>query len=363
MIPDQLTLSIPEIASLIGLSQCVYVLVYMLFRSGDPRRAAVPFVYFSILGIAFFMDFAAGYVGTMWESYPVLQWAFWFYGPPLSVLLLIQVAQINKMPSLASFWVLLLIPLSYGIAYSFADGSVLCNESIYRCQIFYDWLILTGLLSGAISMMAMWTLRHIMHDLYALKEGQARYWLIITLIIINLMYMSIMLLSMTPYVLPADAELIRTILGIAFVYLAGTSLFRIYPQALVLVTRAEKKAGMSDDEKAIAQKIESLLALEKIYHEPAYGRKDLARELNVSESIISKVINVYFGKNFPQLLNERRVEDAKLLLVETEETIKIICDEVGFNSVPSFNRVFREMTGVTPTDFREENQQIEPKKA
>jgi AraC-like DNA-binding protein len=356
MIPEQLTLSIPEIASLIGLSQCVYVLVYMLFRSGDPKRAAIPFLYFSFLAVAFFMDFAAGYVGAMWEAYPVLQWVFWFYGPPLSVLLLMQVAQINRMPSIGSYWVLALIPFSYFISYSFTETSASCSGSIFKCEIFYDWLVLTGLLSGAVSMLTMWSLRYIMHDLYALKEGQARYWLIITLVIINLMYMSLMLLSMTPYVSSADAALIRTILGIAFVYLAGTSLFRIYPQALVLVTRAEKKAAMSEEERDIAVKIEGLLSLEKIYHEPAYGRKDLARELNISESVVSRVINVYFGKNFPQLLNERRVEDAKLMLVETHESVKIICDEVGFNSVPSFNRVFREMTGITPSEYREQNQ-------
>lgn len=350
----QFTFTIPEICSLIGLAQCLYVLVYMLFRSGDPNRAAIPFLYFLVLALAFSLDFAERYIGGFTDIYFILQWAFWFFGPPLSVLLLIQVAQINQLPSLGNFWVLLLIPGAFGVSYILGGSSLACSsESVIHCETFRDWLALTGLLAGAVSMFAIWSLRYILHDLYTQKEGRSRYWLVLTLVFVNLMFFAVMFLEMTPYITPEDARIVRTILGIGFVYLASTSLFRIYPQALVMLTRAEKLAMMSEDEQEIARKIEGLLEREKIYHEPAYSRTDLARELNISEAILSRVINVHFGKSFPQLLNEMRVEDAKRMLIETNEGIKIIANEAGFNSLASFNRVFRDIAGLSPSEFRD----------
>ena len=51
-------------------------------------------------------------------------------------------------------------------------------------------------------------------------------------------------------------------------------------------------------------------------------------------------------------MNERRVDDAKRLLVETDAAIKTIAEEVGFNSLPSFNRVFKDLTGYAPSIYR-----------
>jgi AraC-like DNA-binding protein len=105
-------------------------------------------------------------------------------------------------------------------------------------------------------------------------------------------------------------------------------------------------------------KIEDLLRYDKVYQEPTYSRSDLARELEISETLISRVINIYFQKSFPQLLNECRVEDAKRLLRQTKASIRVVQEEVGFNSLASFNRVFKETTGLSPSVYRESNTEI-----
>jgi AraC-like DNA-binding protein len=92
--------------------------------------------------------------------------------------------------------------------------------------------------------------------------------------------------------------------------------------------------------------------MEKVYQEPTYSRADLARECSAPESTVSRVINVHFGKSFPQLMNERRIADAKRLLQQTDAPVAKIASEVGFNSLPSFNRVFKDMTGDSPSSFR-----------
>jgi AraC-like DNA-binding protein len=344
---ESLRFNIPEILSLIGLVQCVYILVYMAFRAGGWKRAFLPFVYFLVLGLAFFAGFASRFIGAM-PFYALIDWALWFMGPPLSVLLVIQIARITEPPSLRHFRVLGVLPLALVLAIAITRR--------IEGMIFQEWLTLTGILAGVVSLLAMWGQRPVLAQLTAQPGGRDRYWLILTLVIVNLGFLATMLLSLTPVLSAEQAMVIRSIWGLGFVYVAGTSLFRIYPQAVRLVDRAPRPGGLSEDEHKIAQRIENLLTLEKVYHEPAYNRVSLAKELGISETVVSRVINQHFGRTLPQLFNEYRIQDAKRLLQETDAPVKTICEEVGFNSIASFNRVFRDMEGATPGQYRELHQ-------
>jgi AraC-like DNA-binding protein len=350
----EIDFSIPEILSLIGLTQCVYILVYMIFRSGDFVRAFLPFLYFFILGCAFFLDFAQRLLTEIGPPYALLQWAAWFYGPPLSVLLIIQLCEVTRGPAWRNYWVLLLTPAAFAAAALLTQNEDGCARFSY-CPEMRDWLVICGLGAGLASLAAIWGRRRYILALHRNKTGRERYWLVMTLIMVNLLFLALMLASLSPALRAADANLIRTLLGIGCVYLAGTSLFRIYPAAVHIVEKSRGGSGsqpMSGDEKAVAQRIESLLTLEKVYQEPSYGRPQLARELDMPESAVSRIISAHFGKSFPQILNEKRVEDAKRMLVETTASIKTIAAESGFNSTASFNRVFRDLTGRTPSDYR-----------
>jgi AraC-like DNA-binding protein len=346
---EDMRFSVPEILSLVGLIQCVYVLVYMLFRAGDVRRAVLPSLYFVVLGLAFFLDFARDHVGAMFDYYLVLPWAAWFMGPPLSVLLMIQIAQISQVPPRRYFFLPLLLPIAAAVAISMARRDTNC-ELPGNCPVLREWLVIFGLVAGLVSIAILWARRSLLRGLKAEKAGSARYWLILTLIFVNLSFLTVMLLSLTPALGIEEMRMIRTFLGLGLVYVAGTSLFRIYPQAVQIVERGNRE--MNPEEKNIAQRIEGLLTLEKIYQEPHYTRADLARELKLPESVVSRVINVHFGKSFPQLLNEKRVADATKLLAESNLAIKDVAEQVGFNSTASFNRVFRSLTGKTPSTYR-----------
>lgn len=341
---QQLQFTIPEILSLIGLVQCVYILVYILFRAGGLLRVLLPCFYFLTLGAAFFTGFSERFVGDLFSHYDFVSWALWFSGPPLSVLLMIQIARITEAPPLRSFGLLLLVPIAFISAF-------ILSRAMHD-DMMGDWLVLTGLLAGVISLMAMWWQRPLLRRLSAEPAGRDRYWLILTLVILNLCFLATMLLGLTDAISIEDARIIRTIWGLGFVYLAGTSLFRIYPQAVRLVERQSTKTPPSDEDKKIAAQIENLLKFEKVYQEPTYNRVNLAKELGVSETVISRIINQHFGKTLPQLFNELRVADAKRLLIETDGAIKTIAEEVGFNSIASFNRVFKELENASPGQFR-----------
>lgn len=339
-----LQFTIPEILSLTGLIQCVYILVYMAFRAGGGQRMVLPFVYFLVLGLAFLSSFAERSVGHYAGWYETMQWALWFFGPPLSVLLMIQIARITEAPNFSNFWVLVLVPIAYAFAVVISET---LNDDIH------NWLVLTGLVAGVISLLAMWAHRAPLGQLRAQTAGRDRYWLILGLVIANLFFLATMLLSLTPGLSQGDADVIRTIWGLGFVYLASTSLFRIYPQAVRLADRQTKTTSLSAEDQQLAEKIEKLINLDKVYHEPAYNRVNLAKELGVSETVVSRIVNQHFGKTLPQLFNERRIADACRLLAETGAPIKTIAEEVGFNSIASFNRAFKESEGVSPGQYRD----------
>ena len=341
---ENLRFSVPEILSLLGVAQCSYLLVYMLFRSGSIKSIFLPGAYFLVMAGAFAFDFGRGSVAPLIPGFMIWEWALWFMGPPLSVLLILQILQLPNMPPLRHFAVLLLLPVAFMLSH------VLTGEG--DATEFSAWLVVTGLVAGLLSMASIWAQRKRLSSLKQEKAGRDRYWLIMTLVFMNLCFLGLMLLSLTFGEVAEQMVLVRTLLGLGFVYVAGTSLFRIYPQAVLLIQRGEKRADPTPLDAELTAKIKDLIDVQKIYQEPTCSRATLARELNVPEGTLSRVINAQFGKSVPQLLNERRVDDAKRLLAETDAAVKVIAEEVGFSSLASFNRVFKDMTGESPSGFR-----------
>ena len=347
---QDLNLSLPEILSLIGLVQCVYLCVYIAMRIRTIGHAGLPFVYFFVLGCAFFFDMAEQHIGGISDYYYYLQWFAWFSGPPLSVLLVIQFSDINKAPLLREYWVLLLTPLCFMLSITAVDSINACDR-LEPCDQLKSLMTVTGLLAGAISLLVIFSKKGLLAKVRKQRLGRERYWLIITLIVVNSMLLMTLMGELMEYMSADQAALARTVLGLGFVYLVSTSLLRLYPKTSK-VTATITNEDFTDEETALAERIEQLLFIDKVYQEAAYSRADLAKECGYSETIVSKVFNAHFQKSFPQVMNEQRVEEAKRLLADTKATVKTISEEVGFNSMPSFNRVFKDMTGYSPSGYR-----------
>ena len=82
---------------------------------------------------------------------------------------------------------------------------------------------------------------------------------------------------------------------------------------------------------------------------------DLAQHLGYSYDYLSRVFNQTFHMNFKTIVNQYRCEHAMHLLCTTPSTLADIATGSGFQSIRSFNRVFLETVGITPSDFRREN--------
>ncbi|RKN79210.1 helix-turn-helix domain-containing protein [Paenibacillus ginsengarvi] len=79
----------------------------------------------------------------------------------------------------------------------------------------------------------------------------------------------------------------------------------------------------------------------------------LSERFRLSVSHLSKMFKDYTGGNFIDYLMEIRICKSKELLAETNGKIRDIAEAVGYANVNSFTRIFKKMTGLTPSEYRE----------
>jgi AraC-like DNA-binding protein len=79
----------------------------------------------------------------------------------------------------------------------------------------------------------------------------------------------------------------------------------------------------------------------------------LARIACVSEAHFIRTFRATFGETPHRYLQRRRVERSMFLLRETDGSVTDICLDVGFNSLGTFTRTFRDIVGHTPTAYRQ----------
>ena len=81
----------------------------------------------------------------------------------------------------------------------------------------------------------------------------------------------------------------------------------------------------------------------------------LAESLSYEYHYLSRVLRKNFNIPFRTLLNMCRCEKAKEMISSTDLPLSVIANNCGFQSIRSFNRVFSEITGATPTSTRKGN--------
>jgi AraC family transcriptional activator of pobA len=82
------------------------------------------------------------------------------------------------------------------------------------------------------------------------------------------------------------------------------------------------------------------------------GVGDFAAALGVTPTHLSRCCNQTWGKPASRLLQDRRIFEARKLLVETRMPVGHIADSLGFASPAYFTRAFQQVTGVSPSAFR-----------
>lgn len=116
----------------------------------------------------------------------------------------------------------------------------------------------------------------------------------------------------------------------------------------------EKTKLNRDELLAIQQKISVLMNNEKVYKDPELTLMDLAQKVQVHPNTLSQMINSLEEKNFYDFINEQRIEEFKRMVVRSENqkfTLLALAFECGFNSKTSFNRNFKKITNLSPSEY------------
>jgi putative ABC transport system permease protein len=109
----------------------------------------------------------------------------------------------------------------------------------------------------------------------------------------------------------------------------------------------------------LKKKIEASL----LYQDPDLSVGALAEQLDIPAHELSRIINGGLKKNFSDLINEYRIRDvvAKMLNPAYDHiTLLGIAYESGFNSKTTFNRTFKEITGKSPAEYKNELKKERP---
>lgn len=358
--------TLAELLQLIGVAQCVAGAAFMLLQTPNRRRALVPSLYYLALGGHFTsLYLGGGPFGTAPDGPLAVALALQCLLPAATALLVLQVVERAPPPRL---WLAVLVVPLPGIALlamaAFQSDPCAPGDT---CWPAWDAFLVTRVIAaGALLLvLQLWLGRWLTERIAGQSRGRERYWLVTALVGLLTLDLLIEFLDLTGLLDHERAVAAATVIALTFVYLVVTLLFRLYPDEASVAEETEGDAigpdavaapvrELTDDDRAIIGRVLDLLALEKVYQDAEYGREALARELALPEHRVTALVKAGFGKGVRQLLNDHRVAEARQLLRDTDQPVARIAFDVGFNSLPSFNRVFKLSTGQSPSDFRAE---------
>jgi AraC-like DNA-binding protein len=120
--------------------------------------------------------------------------------------------------------------------------------------------------------------------------------------------------------------------------------------------RRYERSSLSPENAALYEtRLRESMEREKLFLDPELTLPKLARALDIPASHLSQVINERLGRNFFEFINGYRVDAARQRLASPgsgQQKLVAIAFDCGFNSLATFNRVFKELAGRPPSDFR-----------
>lgn len=137
--------------------------------------------------------------------------------------------------------------------------------------------------------------------------------------------------------------------------------FRAYQLPELKISPLLTQASAAGSKKLTSQKIEHVATIfkntlleNKLYLKPTVNAQEISKIIGISQSHLSYAINQFFGKSFRDIINELRIDEVKLRLMNDDYhrvSVLAIALECGFNSEASFYRIFKNSTGMSPKAF------------
>lgn len=126
------------------------------------------------------------------------------------------------------------------------------------------------------------------------------------------------------------------------------------------------RSNLTEQQSAcIVDTLQEIMQQKKPFLEAGLTIDQLAVMVDSNRHHLSQVLNEKLKKSFYDYINHHRIEEAKSLLTDPAKTnykIASIAYDAGFNSLSTFNDVFRKSTGLTPSQFKKQVEDIARKK-
>ena len=127
---------------------------------------------------------------------------------------------------------------------------------------------------------------------------------------------------------------------------------RIYDLTVLLGTEIEQDNTQKNAQASMLANLEkAFLFVERNYSRPI-DLEDAARELGFTPSYFARFFKRFTDVTFMAYLNEYRIGKVQQLLAQRNKNMTEIAEAAGFASIKTFNRVFKESTGLSPTQYQ-----------
>lgn len=115
----------------------------------------------------------------------------------------------------------------------------------------------------------------------------------------------------------------------------------------------------------LAARLQQLIHSHGPHRDPDISLPRLAALMDITPHQLSELLNLHLGSSFYDYLNDCRHADALQLLAQgsAELTVADIAYRAGFNNRNSFYKVFKQKTGLTPSDYRRQRQHQHQRRA
>ncbi|HEY4326627.1 MAG TPA: ABC transporter permease [Mucilaginibacter sp.] len=147
---------------------------------------------------------------------------------------------------------------------------------------------------------------------------------------------------------------IYLLLGVMIIWIGAVAFLR--PEVELPVEASPVlKASASTELRQKGTWLKKTMEAKQFYQDPELSLNSLAEKLEIHPHDLSRIINIALKKSFSDFVNEHRVRDVVRKMQHSafdHITLLGIAYESGFNSKSTFNRIFKQMTGKSPVEYK-----------
>ncbi|MBO9561614.1 MAG: helix-turn-helix domain-containing protein [Niastella sp.] len=239
------------------------------------------------------------------------------------------------------------------------------SDFIDQWQVYADiprWLSLTAYL---------WLTRHYLQQQRAAQaagQQQTTGWLR-QFVTVFLVFQAIWFVYLVPYSIPATRQALLDAVDwypvfiplAVMIYWLGLKGYLVHYNPFEL-NSSKTLATVSALPETLAtlyiDQLQLIMETQKLYLDPSLTVNTLAKQVDIPAKTVSAVLNQHLHKSFSVFVNEYRIAAFRERIMQGDAgnlTIPGLAAECGFSSAATFQRIFKQLTGITPSQFIQES--------